>query len=358
MGFADFCYNIPICGGFCAPTKSTEESWLRHFSNEYTVPLAAKYMKLAPCIEFNPCCLLCARIGSRRASRQRTPIMMFAFVLNIVALVFSVIAAMGLSTNPKWLERFAWVKGHGTMEGCGDRCNVEVYVGPMMRLDKLSCLGPDGQVYPACVARAASMDFDTNSTGVQEDQLRRTVVWNDHHTCRRLDDKQLRDQCIQCKESLVPKSAIIMSIVTQLPTLTTDLQRATRFGDVNCQKTMGVVSNVVSLFNSLVALWSFRTACYSAMPKTVGNGHGHIEWSIGIGFRCLLVATLIKIPDAICHLLVPVPQGKWSPPKKELTLDEYMRTGDEGESDSCEDDSGSEEESSSTDREPVLASKS
>lgn len=74
-----------------------------------------------------------------------------------------------------------------------------------------------------------------------------------------------------------------MAAVSQIPTITTDLQRSTRYCDVNCQKTMGIVTNVLSLFSSMSALMAFRNSCYSSLPTDL-SGHGTLHWSIGIGF--------------------------------------------------------------------------
>ena len=49
-------YNIPCCGGFCAPTVSPEESCLKHVSNEYTLPASGVYLKASPVIESNVVC--------------------------------------------------------------------------------------------------------------------------------------------------------------------------------------------------------------------------------------------------------------------------------------------------------------
>lgn len=87
-----------------------------------------------------------------------------------------------------------------------------------------------------------------------------------------------------------------------------------------------------------------------ARPKRVET-----ECPPRFGFRCLLLATLVKIPDAICHLLVPVPRGKWARPKGKPTLAEYMKlAGDDSDSES-EDESSSEADDSSDEKARVVS---
>mmetsp|Transcript_68011 Transcript_68011/g.196946 ORF Transcript_68011/g.196946 Transcript_68011/m.196946 type:complete len:375 (+) Transcript_68011:139-1263(+) len=344
-------FNIPICGGFCAPTESTEQSCLRHFSNEYTVPLAPRYMSLAPCIEFSPCCLGCARIGTRWGSKNRKPIMLCAFGLNVIALALTVVAALGLTTNVDYIRRYAWVRGSGNVSGCVYGCPFDIYIGVQMRLDTINCTSPASAVgalgAAKCLTGAERMGFISRADSMES--IDRVVEWSDTQACTRGDDESLNDLCKDCRENLISKGSLITSMVTQLPTMTTDLQRATRFGDVNCQKTMGIVTNIISLFTSLMALIAFRQGCYANLVKDL-DGRGIVEWTIGPGFRCLLIATLIKIPDALFHCVVPVPKGKWAKPTEKLTLARYMELGDlvpESPDTSSDEESFAEEDSGS-----------
>lgn len=56
-------------------------------------------------------------------------------------------------------------------------------------------------------------------------------------------------------------SFAIMGAITQIPQMTTDLQRSTRFGDVNCQATMGAVTSFWGTYSGISSLASF-----SALP--------------------------------------------------------------------------------------------
>jgi len=255
--------------------------------------------------------------------------MLFGFGLNAVALVLAVVAALGLTTDGGQLKRFAWVRGSGAVAGCLHGCPIETYIGVELRLDTIHCLGPaqviDMVGSPSCTTSAEQMGFVAEQDA--PDRLSREVEWSDEDACTRSDDRSMKDLCAECRDSMVSKSSVILSVLTAFPTMATNLQRSTPFGDVNCQKAMGMLMNLVGMLTSLIALLAFRRACYANLPEGK-DGLGAIEWTLGPGFRCLMAATLIKFPDAICHFLVPVPKPKWTKPAEKLNLAQYMSLGE------------------------------
>jgi len=317
-------YNVPICGGFCAPTESKERTFLRHFSNEYTLPGAARFMQLAPCIEFNPCCISYGKVGTRWGERRRRLIFFFAFGMNMLALALTIVAAIGLETSPTMLRRVAWVWAEGAVPGCGT-CVTRVYMGLESRLDVVDCSSAAPAAATNCTAMAVERDFvPTRDDGLA---LQRSTIWRSKAVCQRTSNPTLLHLCESCRDNLLPRSSLILSVVTQFPTLSTNLQRATRFGDVNCQKTMGTFSNLLGFCTSLVALLSFRQNCFSKVPSNWGP-EGMYHWHIGAGFRCLAAATFIKLVDFACHVIVPTPVARRSKPKVELKLAAWMALGE------------------------------
>lgn len=291
------CYNIPICGGFCAPTENPDTSCYRHVSNEYTIPASPRFMQLAPACEFSPCCVFCGKLGVRQCTAQRKPVFTFAAAVNLASLILCIIAALsGFATEASTLERLPWVKGTGKQCIQGSCADVSVYIGITARY------------------------VTSTSGGVTTSQVSK---WDDGATCNALDQTS-NDICKKCKDNLIAKSSLIFGIIGAFPTIATDLQRTTIFGDVNCQNTMGIVTNLFSFVMTLWSLISFRIACYMDLPDKYGGAT--MDWDMGPGFRCLMLAVIIKLIDVICHLLVQTPQERWRKPEKELTsVTDYMK---------------------------------
>mmetsp|Transcript_85465 Transcript_85465/g.250161 ORF Transcript_85465/g.250161 Transcript_85465/m.250161 type:complete len:346 (-) Transcript_85465:168-1205(-) len=308
-----FLYNVPICGGFCAPTKSNEKSCFRHFSNEFTLPAAPRFMKLAPCVEHSCCCVALGKLGFACADRARKVVMMTGCCFNLLALLLLVVATLGgLSTSPGTLAKLAWVAGAGEVQLPGGRAplGLEISLGLVAQHAKLACLDePEAAVFRAS---AASAGFEEPSPGCFE----QTTRWEDELACGR-GFQDTNTVCEDCRDSLLPTSTLFLSIFTQLPTMATNLQRATRFGDVNCQAGFGVVTNFVSLLSSMASLLAFKRTCRDAMPETVMGG-AVVTWKLGPGFMLLLAGTLVKLVDILCHCLVPTPRQRWQAPDKSV----------------------------------------
>eukprot|EP00429_Kryptoperidinium_foliaceum_P019195 CAMPEP_0176034142 /NCGR_PEP_ID=MMETSP0120_2-20121206/16873_1 /TAXON_ID=160619 /ORGANISM="Kryptoperidinium foliaceum, Strain CCMP 1326" /LENGTH=312 /DNA_ID=CAMNT_0017367479 /DNA_START=111 /DNA_END=1049 /DNA_ORIENTATION=- len=286
--------------------------------------MAPKFMAMAPCIEFSPCCLACGKLGLRWGAAMRRPIFVFAFVLNVIGLSLTIVAFLGLTHDPATLRRVAWVQASGSTSGCG-HCLVEIYIGMEMRLAVKDCRSPTVAESMDCVAQAEGLGYEPAAR--DRFIMERHIVWAHEAACSRVADAQLREQCVECGESLMSKAALILTLVTEVPTFATNLQRSTRFGDLNCQKVMGLISNSFSFCTALIALVAFRQECYSSWPRSVGVLGEH-DWHIGPGFRCLMVATLVRFVNIVCHLVVPAPREKSTKPKEKLTLAQWMGLAD------------------------------
>lgn len=69
---------------------------------------------------------------------------------------------------------------------------------------------------------------------------------------------------------------------------------------------MGVITGLFGTLSTLATLLGYEKACIADLPDTV-NGYA-VDWSHGVGYNLVLVATLFKLVDLACHALVPVPQ--------------------------------------------------
>jgi len=122
-------------------------------------------------------------------------------------------------------------------------------------------------------------------------------------------------------------TSIILSAITAVPTMMTDLQRATPYGDANCQKMMGLITGVLSLLSGVNSLRTFRNNCMQEIPSELTLTSGlaiKTDWYAGPGLWLLGIATFLKSVDVICHLLVPTPPPKRKPGSDTDSLADYM----------------------------------
>lgn len=277
-------------------------------------------MTAAPLCEHSPCCLLCGMFGLRWADRRRKKLVMFAFYANVVALVLSCVAAAGgLTSAPSVLRNVPWVEGRANFGSSGEA--MQVCIGASARYERMNCSKWSDK--KACRDLAAKADFKAVGSGVWE----RTVPWSEKGACINHGHSG-PNQCQKCKASLLSSSTLVMAIVAQLPTIATDLQRATRFGDVNCQATIGVLSDLTSFVSALASLLAFRWNCYQELPsKPEGLPSEGLGWDLGPGFQCLMAATILKAVDMLVHVVLPTPRQRWMKPNKEVVMEtiDYLK---------------------------------
>ncbi|CAJ1423541.1 unnamed protein product [Effrenium voratum] len=339
LGLLRCIFNIPVCGGFCAPTKSPEESWLKHFSNEYTLPAAGVFMKLSRCLETNRCCRTCGSTGTQFGRQNRRKLLISSFWVSFVAWLLNIYAVMAMSNHPQLIKATAW--STGTLDHGNNLGGARSWVGLKSRVDEVDCGLSDytdkckevfrGQanlmheVRPGVFQRHVSFknvkSCPENIVFIGNISINRLIAsWTDGEVSAEMCEK-----CLKSASGTI--SFAIMGVITQIPQMTTDLQRATRYGDVNCQATMGCVTSFWGTFSGLSSLTSFSYSCWRSFPRIVKNENGHINfsWSMGPGFLCMLLATMLKLWDAIAHFLVPTPTIRQTKPPKECTeLYDYL----------------------------------
>ncbi|CAE8707729.1 unnamed protein product [Polarella glacialis] len=344
-------FNIPICGGFCAPTQSPEESWLRHFSNEYTLPLAGVFMRMSGCLESNSCCRRVGATGTQCGRANRRNLMIYSFWVSFLSWLLTFYAAGGLLMTPSVLKATAWSKGK-ILASTG--IEGQTWVGLHGRVDEVSC----GQ---SAVCNDVMGNYGSLMTPIGGGRYQRAVAFSDERSCL---NKVISpssghsigllnapgEMCAGCKKSATGTvTFVVMGLITQIPQMTTDLQRATRFGDVNCQATMGFVTSLWGMFSGLSSLISFSNSCWRHFPTKVSGLHGEVDflWSAGPGFLCMLIATVLKLWDAFAHWSLPTPTVRQTPPPKEVhDLFDYMiRAGDQPDDSENFSDAGSSEDS-------------
>lgn len=288
---------IPICGGFCAETPSPEQSWLRHFSNEKTLPLPCLRSYLCRRFwEHNIIARTIGRLGFSKAKQIRGKIMLTAFIFSFIAWILTLSSFFGLSYKPDIIRSFYWA--HGSVD-TDDDIKTEIYVG--IRNLLYETRNASNYVMNQIEWKSADvcLDFATD------------VSKND-------DSIEIEEACADCREAAIEAQRyIILSILTQIFTMTTDLQRMTPYGDVNCQKVLGIATGIYSFFSTLMSMNVFRKDCWLNLPK-------QFNFHFGPGFILLFIATVLKIVDVLCHVMVPVPAPKALPAETNLKLDDYL----------------------------------
>lgn len=66
-----------------------------------------------------------------------------------------------------------------------------------------------------------------------------------------------------------------------------------------------MLTAILGCVGTLFALSSYLNDCNRELPERTGAGVS-IDWGVGPGFVCLLVATIIKPIDFFAHMIVPV----------------------------------------------------
>uniref|UniRef100_A0A7S2CLB2 Uncharacterized protein n=1 Tax=Florenciella parvula TaxID=236787 RepID=A0A7S2CLB2_9STRA len=304
-------FKIPICGGFCAPNNSPVDSCLRHFSNEETVPQPC--LRRRTCrtfFEHNSFVRNFGRIGFVWADRHRSKIMLSAFAVSFVAWLMTISAAFANSSNAAVVQNTYWAQG-------------EVDGGSL------------------------TYKLGLNVIVVEKDGGTSTIEWADHacdpitfNSDEHGEVSVERPFCSACSAAANKCiKLVITAMITQVFQITTDLQRTTSYGDLNCQKLFGFSTSVYGMYSTWDSLVSFRYDCgmKSSLPPwrrdgtvDVTNSTGGImgdvpvEHTAGPGYVLLLLAGFLKVYDVICHIIVPTPERNHKPAKMDLELDAYM----------------------------------
>jgi len=131
------------------------------------------------------------------------------------------------------------------------------------------------------------------------------------------------DACNEVSKGMVSSS--IISVITFLPTIFTDILRMHSGYDVNCQKCFGTVIAFVSIISALVTIQSYTVSCSDkfyngvvildsnfnalAPDEDPASGEYFIEYdhTWNNGFTLLVAGTFIKFFDIIFHILIATP---------------------------------------------------
>mmetsp|Transcript_96487 Transcript_96487/g.275228 ORF Transcript_96487/g.275228 Transcript_96487/m.275228 type:complete len:263 (+) Transcript_96487:1164-1952(+) len=108
-------------------------------------------------------------------------------------------------------------------------------------------------------------------------------------------------RCESCKAASGASIATaVVGAVTQLLQINGDIGRSTTAGDLNCAKTVGVLSGIWGLGSTLASLFIFYFNCFTTDLGTMRAGSG---------FICIVVATCMKLMDIIFHSCLKTPEA-------------------------------------------------
>lgn len=217
-------------------------------------------------LEENVLCFNIGKIGFKWFDKHRVPVMAFASLITIVCIILNTVSVWAISMNNDDIRNTCWTRGFVDN-------GLQIFVG----LNKIV------------------VDFNGTTTGFEWDSGCSVLVTTDGGD----------ETCQQCKAACADSVKVaIVSLITFIPTLQTDIQRSTREGDMNCQKFVGVFTAFMGALTTIVAMRSYAEGCLLHLPEQFAGRE--VGYERGPGFICLLLATFLKIVDFFVHVLTPV----------------------------------------------------
>ena len=133
------------------------------------------------------------------------------------------------------------------------------------------------------------------------------VLWyRDSDSCHEFGDKT--DYCEDCFDAcIIVQRTVIANAITIWLTISTNLKRSDRGGDLNFTKFTAIFSGLLSSIVMLSALASYSDQCYSKLPNHTEDGVA-IDYTYGPGFMCLLFPQVFKLIEVMFNFATPVPQ--------------------------------------------------
>jgi hypothetical protein len=222
-----------------------------------------KYCKLI--CEENTACSTIGKFGLSSFDRHRGKIMLTACFLSIVSVILDIVPIVSTSFNRSDVQNTAWTYGESES---GDK----LWIGLNMVVVEVN---------------GKTSEFGWNSD-----------------TCSTLELTN-QDFCHDCKSSCLRAEAmVIINLINSFPNIKGNIERSTRVGDRNRVKVPTLVTGIIGTVTVLIALSTYSKVCHDNLPHEIGGES--IDYMVGPGFICLLVATLLRPINIIVNLLMPV----------------------------------------------------
>jgi len=204
----------------------------------------------------------------------RLALMRLSLASNTIGMALTFVSCFAISKNYNFLMNFGFSKGFATG------------------------IDPEGEIEISIGLRAVAFNYPNAS------HFRAVYGFEDF--CDLGDEIDLlidRDECDDCYEmsaSLV--STLLLSLLTYLPSIFTDILRMYPNYDANCQKTFATLVTLFSIFTSLYTWQGYSHECFKSFNQT-----SNFTWNSGNGLILIVNATFLKLVVIICHLIVPTP---------------------------------------------------
>jgi len=218
-------------------------------------------------------------MGARALDKARRPLMLLCIGISSFSIVFRVLAMCALDKRNDGLAMFNWASGtipcnsNRTICAHGD---IEVQIGILaVRIE-------DG-AGDRRIAEWGDIDCSFNSVRQSED---------------------MTSGCTECRTAATTTiGVLIMSLVSSVLQLKSDLQRLRRQNDHNCAKVWAIAMGINVTVNQVIALAAFKKGCVDSLP---------VGLSLGVGWYFLLIAVTLKCAVIVIHILVPAPRARWA----------------------------------------------
>ena len=326
--------------------------------NPYAPPCLGRKCACQRGCEYAWCCRAVGRCGIDACStpKARVRLLGFATVFNVVNLAFTMLATFSMSYNGPIVRNTCWSRARiqnvntsmilqlWNSEGVSvpeARCeladppaeiaDLDVFIGlsgvawsrykqqsdgDSSSIDAANreplCKDPDTVFTPwehASLCNPDAVFAGLNTTGVHGDLLTNSSEHGVKHA------NKISGFCTRCRDSAVGfGTAMILAVVTCIPTIQTDIQRAYRKYDLNCQKFLAVfVGGLFSCLNTLASFAGFLDNCRRGLPEKPFSSSASVSdvrarWDLGIGLTLLIIATFFKLVDAAIHCAIKTPE--------------------------------------------------
>lgn len=233
--------------------------------------------------EYSVPCRLIARVGIPAFDQSRKPVMTISLCLSVIGLALRIVAVTGLSSAT--VRGVPWAVGEVT----GNE-DMDIYIN------------------------LEGMLFERHSPGIQNRTVGEVEIsWGDGG-CDQAFTQERRDYCSGCEEAALGSVTMaITSCIATLASINKDLARMKRETDYNCNKSFAVVVGLITSVMQLSSIFGFQTSCVDELPTDI-DSNTTLDFSLGAGSICFVIAVVCKLLTVILHLLVPTPSARWKIP--------------------------------------------
>lgn len=240
--------------------------------------------------EFNACCYFCARRGVMICGLLRKLLLLPCFFFTLASFLLRIFPPLALNHTVEELAVYEYPWAVGTYN-----C-----IAPDI------CLGVQSNVYIGL----ASLMVETSS----DELTRRKIVLFDSSDCpASLALLGPEPYCEMCQSAAVGSATVcILSIPVVGLCFWVDIQRMSAKNDHNCIKNWGIFLHVVSLLLLLLAVAIFFGLCIYKYPELDAANVYRMQLGIGKGGFLVVFALLTNLVVLICHIIIPVPEARWS----------------------------------------------